>query len=303
VGGLCVSLDTVTTRRQFLLAAGAGTAGLAVAGGAAALGLEAHDRAEAAEVKAGREADGAAALDGAHGRLGVRRVVWSTRPLGPYAAITFDDGPTPDYTPRILAALEKAGVHATFNVMGHNAVAHPGLIRDIVAAGHELANHTMTHQDLAQIPAAQIRDEIVRCKDAVEQLVQQPLVGFRPPRGELSGYAMAVAAELGYDVFMWSRTRGPGGMSTPEIVARSIGTTVGPGDVIDLHDGIGRGTFQPTAQFARALAARREVEVRALPEALGRIADRGIVLTSATDLLARSAAEPLPTWGTPAARH
>jgi peptidoglycan/xylan/chitin deacetylase (PgdA/CDA1 family) len=246
-----------------------------------------------------REAAGAAATSGRHARLGVRRIVWSTTPAGPYASITFDDGPTPEFTPRILAALHKAGVKATFSVMGHNAATHPGLVRDIVAAGHEIANHTWTHLDQTQITASQIREEILRCKDEVERLIQQPLVGFRPPRGELAGYATMVAGELGYDVFMWSCTRGPGGTSTPAAVAHWLGTTVGPGDVIDLHDGIGRGTFDPAARFARDLAARREMEVRALPEALQRIADRGVLLTTVTDLLARSAPEPLPTWKAP----
>src|SRR5207253_4266806 len=102
-----------------------------------------------------------------------------------------------------------------------------------------------------------------RCKDEVEQLIQRPLVAFRPPRGELTGHAVMVAAELGYDVFLWSCTRGPAGTSTVPVVARSIGTTVAPGDVLGLHDGIGRGVFSPGTPFARDLAARREVEVRA----------------------------------------
>jgi hypothetical protein len=99
---------------------------------------------------------------------------------------------------------------------------------------------------------------------------------------------------------MWSCTRGPYGISTVPAVAQALGSSVEPGDVIDLHDGLGRGTFAPTARFTHDLAARREIEVRALPEALRRIADRGVRLTSATDLLARSAPEPPPSWKRPA---
>ena len=289
----------MTTRRQFLLAAGAGTAGLALSGGAVAYGVDTHDHARARKAAAVGEGVGRAADAAASTRVGTHRVVWSTTPVGPWAAITFDDGPTPEYTPRILGALEKGGVRATFNVMGHNAVAHPHLIAAIVAAGHEIANHSWSHLDQTRITAAQVREEIVRCEDEVEQLIQQPLVGFRPPRGELTGYAVRVAAELGHDVFMWSCTRGPGGTSTVPAVVQALGSSVEAGDVVDLHDGLGRGTFAPTAQFTRDLAARREVEVRALPEALRRIADRGVRLTSATDLLARSVAEPLPTWKQP----
>jgi peptidoglycan-N-acetylglucosamine deacetylase len=290
----------VTSRRQFLLTAGAGAAGLALAGRGVAYGVETHDHARARDVAAVREGAGRAADAVASTRVGTHRVVWSITPMGPWAAITFDDGPTPAYTPRILDALEKAGVRATFNAMGHNAVAHPDLIAAIVAAGHEIGNHSWSHLDQMQITAPQIREEILRCKDEVEQLVQQPLVGFRPPRGELAGYAVRVAAELGYDVFMWSCTRGLSGKSTVPAVAQALGSSVEAGDVIDLHDGLGRGTFAPTAQFTRDLAARREVEVGALPEALSRIADRGVRLTSATDLLARSEPEPPASWKQPA---
>ena len=292
----------MTTRRRFLLAAGAGAAGLS---GLAYLGprveAQAAERAADSQLSAVREADGVTAVVGPPGRFGQRRVVWSTTAIGPLAAISFDDGPMPEYTPRILAALDRAGVHATFLVMGHNAVAHPELIREIVAAGHEIGNHSWSHLDQTQITQSQIREEIVRCTHEVEQLIQRPLVGFRPPRGELTGQAVMVASELGHDVFMWSCTRGPAGTSTVPVVARSIGTTVQAGDVLDLHDGIGRGVFSPGASFARDLAARREVEVRALPEALSRIADRGITLTSVTDLLAHSSPEPLPTWSAPGA--
>jgi peptidoglycan/xylan/chitin deacetylase (PgdA/CDA1 family) len=239
------------------------------------------------------EAAANAAGSGRPSRVGMQRAVWNTDPAGPFASITFDDGPTPEYTPRILEILAAAGVRATFFVMGYNAVQHPDVLREVVAAGHELGNHSWSHLNHATLDADTIRTEIVRCRDEVEQLVQQPLVGFRPPRGELTGWGLRVCAELGHDVVLWSCTRGPSGTSTVDAVASWIGSTVQPGDIIDLHDGLGRGTFSPSAPFTRDLAARREVEVQALPEALARIADRGITLMPATELLARSAPEPL----------
>jgi peptidoglycan/xylan/chitin deacetylase (PgdA/CDA1 family) len=283
----------VVTRRELLLGAGAGAAGLALGGGAVAAGILGGDAGPAAisvQDLAVREAAGNTADPyGRPVRIGARRVIWSTTPAGPYAAITFDDGPTPQFTPRILDALATAGVHASFNVIGYNAVRHADLTREIIAQGHEIGNHTWSHEDQTTLGAAEIRHEIVRCKDEVEQLIQRPLAGYRPPRGELTGYAVRVATELGYDVFLYSVTRGPSGTSTPKIVEDYLANTVRAGDIIDLHDGIGRGTFSPTASFAQALAARREVEVRALPGALRRIADRGIHLTTATALVARSA--------------
>ena len=292
----------MATRRQFLVGAGTGAAGLAVGAvtGATALGVEdrARDDATAAAEARFAEAGGAADIGEDVARLGTRRVVWSTTVSSPVAAITFDDGPTPEYTPRILAALATAGITATFNVMGWNGVRHADLLREVVAAGHEIGNHTWTHRDLTTLTAAETREEMVRCKEEIEALLGQPFTSFRPPRGELTGYALRVAAELGYDTYIWSCTRGPGDKKSVTEIGDYLGSTVIAGDVLGLHDGIGRGTFDPTASFAKALAERRELEVQALPAALTQVADRGITLVSANRLLAMSDAEPI--GGTPA---
>lgn len=275
----------MATRRELLLGMGSGVAVAALGTGTAAAAVGRHAAAEDART---RESAGAAAPYGPPLRMGARRVIWSTTPAGPYAAITFDDGPTPEYTPRVLDALAAAGVRATFIVMGYNAARHPDLLREIVAQGHEIGNHSWSHLDHTTIDAATIRQEIQRCTDEVEQLIQRPLVGFRPPRGALTGYGLLVAAELGYDVFMWSVAGGKKGISPRQVAEEHLVSTVQTGDIICLHDGLGRGTFSPDEPFARKLAARREVEVAALPGALRRISDRGIRLTTVTDLVARS---------------
>lgn len=292
----------MVSRRQFLLGAGAGAAGLAVGAASTAAALEtgaAHASSLTGPRSPGRMAQmaenaGAAGPYGRPRRLGIQQVVWSTRPTGPYAAISFDDGPTPEFTPRILTALADAGVRATFFAMGYNASRHPDLIRAILAGGHEIGNHTWSHLDQTTIDAPQIRDEILRCKAEVEGITQRPLVGFRPPRGELTGHAGMVCAELGYDVYMWSIERGPGGASTPAAVTAHLVENLQSGDIIDLHDGLGRGTFSPGTAGTDALAARREVEVRALPGVLEQIAARGITLTTITDLIRRSTPAAVP---------
>jgi peptidoglycan/xylan/chitin deacetylase (PgdA/CDA1 family) len=290
----------VSTRRQFLVAAGSGAAGLAVGATTAAVLTgdddAVRDRASAVAQERFREAGGAADVGERVARLGTHRIIWSTTVTEPIAALTFDDGPTPEYTPRILAALADAGVTATFNVMGWNGVHHADVLRDVVAAGHEIGNHTWGHRDLTTVDARQTREELVRCKEEVEALLGRPFTSFRPPRGELTGYALRVAAELGYDTYIWSVTRGPGNSTSAAEIGAYLGGTIVPGDVLGLHDGIGRGTFAPASSFARALADRRELEVRALPAALAGIADRGITLMPANAMLARS--QPPPVGGT-----
>jgi len=228
-------------------------------------------------------------------RLGEQRLIWSVATVEPLAALTFDDGPDPELTPRILEVLATHGVRATFNVMGWNALRHPDLVRAVVAAGHELGNHTWTHQDLAFQSALQTRRQLERGREAIERTAGVRPRFFRPPRGNLTGSAIATAAELGYDVLLWSVTRGGAGVGTPASVADHLARTVAPGDVVALHDGIGRGTFHPRGMGAHELRARRLVEVQALPSALERVLSRGLRLVTMSALLAAGEQHPAQT--------
>jgi peptidoglycan-N-acetylglucosamine deacetylase len=228
-------------------------------------------------------------------RLGQQRLIWSVSTAEPLAALTFDDGPDPELTPRILEVLAQHGVQATFNVMGWNALRHPDLVRAVVAAGHELGNHTWTHQDLAFQSVLQTRRQLEWCREAIERTARVRPRFFRPPRGNLTGSAVASAAELGYDVLLWSVTRGDAGVGTPASVAEHLARTVAPGDVVALHDGVGRGTFHPRGAGAHELRARRLVEVQALPSALERMLGRGLGLVTASALLAAGEQHPAQT--------
>jgi peptidoglycan-N-acetylglucosamine deacetylase len=244
--------------------------------------------------RAARERNGSALASGGSGSLGRRQLIWSVPTAAPLAALTFDDGPDPELTPAILAVLARYGVHATFNVMGWNAIRHPDLVRAVLDGGHELGNHTWTHQDLAvQSPAAtwrQLEDGLA----AIQRTAGVRPRFFRPPRGELTGTALQAAARLGHDILLWSVTRGPAGVGTARAVADHLATAVGPGDVVGLHDGIGRATFDRGGADARFLRARRRVEVAALPAAIERLQARNLCLVGVSALLdaAERAAQP-----------
>lgn len=272
-------------RRAFLAGGVAAVGGLA--GGPALL-----DRRDDRQV---REL-GANAVPGAPGqRLGQQRLIWSVPTVEPVAALTFDDGPDPELTPRILEVLAEHGVQATFNLMGWNALRHPDLVRAVVAAGHELGNHTWTHQDLAFQSTLQTRRQLQRGREAIERTAGVRPRFFRPPRGNLTGSAVASAAELGYDVLLWSVTRGGAGVGTPASVVDHLVGTVAPGDVVALHDGIGRGTFDPGGPGTHQLRARRLVEVQALPAAVEGLLGRGLRLVTVSALLAAGERHPAHT--------
>ena len=227
----------------------------------------------------------AAGPPGAALRAGRRAVVWSVPTTAPLVAFTFDDGPHPHYTPRVLAALRDAKVNVTFNVMGVQALRHPELLAEVVAAGHEIGNHTHTHADLSTLDRARTLAELRDTQDRLQQFVQQPVRLFRPPRGELTGFGVRAAAELGLDVVMWSLDRGTGGVGSPQHVIDHITTHVRRGDIVGLHDGLGHAGLQPASSTTRHLARRREVEMHALPRVLELVAARGLQVVPVTTLL------------------
>lgn len=221
-------------------------------------------------------------------RSGLRQIVWSVETDRPRAALTFDDGPHPALTPRILEILDRHGVKATFMAIGFQVRRYPNLIADVVAAGHELGHHTWSHMNLAKINVDETRFEIREGARSIEDAVGRPINLFRPPRGRLSEAAVRLVAGLGQDIVLWSVSRGALAERSPARVADYVVERTGPGDIIDLHDGIGRGTFRPGSGPANELMERRLTEVAALPHILERVRARGIQLGTISDLLATS---------------
>jgi peptidoglycan-N-acetylglucosamine deacetylase len=274
-------VGALQSRRGFLAGAAAGVASLATGG--VALALDRQGNAQS------RDLEDAAGPGGWRHALGQRRLVWSLPTTLPLVALTFDDGPDPELTPAVLEALADHHARATFNMMGWNAARHPELVRAVVAAGHELGNHTWTHLDLAVQNAGRTRHQLQLGCRAIEAAAGVRPRWFRPPRGNLTGAAACAAAELGQDVLLWSIDRGSQAIGTPSAVAEHLARAVGPGDVVGLHDGIGRGTFDPDSALARRLRARRRVELAALPSALRRLRARGLGLVTASELVEATA--------------
>jgi len=263
-------------RRRLLTGAAVTAAGMTLGGSSLRI---------ARKGQAARERAGSAVPDGLHPPLGRQQLIWSVPTREPLVALTFDDGPDPAFTPRILDVLGSYGLHATFNVIGYNAIRHADLLRAVLRAGHELGNHTWTHQDLVfQSPAA-TRRQLTRGQTAIEQTASVRPRFFRPPRGELTGAAVSAAAELGQDILLWSVTRGPAGVGAPAAVADHIARAVAAGAILALHDGIGRWTFDPHGPEARLLRARRSVEVAAFPAVIERVLARGLRFVTASALI------------------
>jgi peptidoglycan/xylan/chitin deacetylase (PgdA/CDA1 family) len=121
-------------------------------------------------------------------------------------ALTFDDGPNDAATPQLLEVLARHGVRATFFAMGDFARAKPEIVRQVVAAGHLLGNHTMSHPRLSTQSAARVRQELADCNAALEDITGSAVKFFRPPFGARRPYVLRAARELGLTPVMWNVT-------------------------------------------------------------------------------------------------
>lgn len=154
-------------------------------------------------------------------------------------ALTFDDGPNPATTPAVLASLGKHEVRATFFVLGQRAEANPALLKKISSAGHELGNHSYSHQDFNRATGAEIREEIVRTNKIINKLSGQQPVLFRPPGGYLSNEMIRITQEEKVIVAYWSWETDSKDWrsSNSKYIADYVTNHIAPGQIIILHDG------------------------------------------------------------------
>jgi peptidoglycan/xylan/chitin deacetylase (PgdA/CDA1 family) len=167
-------------------------------------------------------------------------------------ALTFDDGPDPRTTPRVLAALAGTGHRATFFVLGAKAERHPQVLREIHAAGHALALHGYVHDRLHSFRTpARVRDELMRAQDAVANAVGVRPTLFRPPVGHTSPRTVQGAKLSGVTLIGWS-ARGYDGVRgrRPESVVRSVARSLDDGAIVLLHDAAERDDFEPASVAA-----------------------------------------------------
>jgi peptidoglycan/xylan/chitin deacetylase (PgdA/CDA1 family) len=183
-------------------------------------------------------------------------------------ALTFDDGPS-TYTPLVLAALAKAGQHATFFVTGQGASEFPDMLRRIVAGGNTFGDHTDTHAQLFREDTAKRTWELSSTAERVLGTTGVHVTLFRPPYGESSTDINTLSRHLGLLPVTWSvDTRDWSRPGVSAIVATAL-RGVGPGDIILMHDGGGdrSETVAALPIILRALAKLHLTSVT-LPELL-----------------------------------
>lgn len=186
-------------------------------------------------------------------------------------ALTFDDGPNEPYTSLILSVLRKQGVHATFFVLGENAVRFPMTVSRIVMEGHVIGNHTMDHAPLALKSRAEILREIEEWEKVVGMTTDKL---FRAPHGWKSPFLSSVLREKGYALIGWTRGVWDSDRPGADVLFDRITRHPEKGMILLLHDGedtkIGRDRSQTVAVLPRVIEYYRNLGYRfvTLPEML-----------------------------------
>jgi peptidoglycan/xylan/chitin deacetylase (PgdA/CDA1 family) len=205
---------------------------------------------------------------------GARNTYSSVNVNGPYIAITFDDGPHPTNTPRLLNILAERNIKATFFVVGQLAKEYPQIIRRILAEGHEIANHTMTHPTLTRISDDRIRRELGDTHKAMVDIAGYHMRLFRPPGGATNARLKEwFHNEYGYSTILW--TVDPQDWKRPgvSVVTSRLVNGARPGAILLAHD-----LHAPT--------------VDAMPGTLDQLLAKGFKFVTVSQLLNMESAAP-----------
>jgi len=197
---------------------------------------------------------------------------WRGPRRGQRIALTFDDGPDPEWTPRVLDLLAGANARATFFLVGDRARRAPDVVRRMAAEGHEIANHSWSHRSPWLCGPRATRDEVARAHATPTELAGVPPRHFRPPWGMVNAALFAEVRRVGERFVFWSiQPEGQRQVSAPRQVGYVL-RHAHAGAIIDLHD----------AEGTPAAPARL---VEALPRMIRGLRDRGYTLTTVADLL------------------
>lgn len=151
-------------------------------------------------------------------------------------ALTIDDGPNPETTPKILQILKEKQAKVTFFVLGANAAVNKELVKQAAKDGHEIGSHAYSHNFLSKMPPAQYEAEMDKANQLIRELASEPAV-FRPPGGAWSDAIALAALARGQTTILWSVDSGDWRRLPVNQVVNTVLKNVKPGSIVLLHDG------------------------------------------------------------------
>jgi peptidoglycan-N-acetylglucosamine deacetylase len=175
---------------------------------------------------------------------------------GPYIAMTFDDGPSPETTPRLLDILKQRNIKATFFMIGQNAERNPAIVKRILAEGHEIGNHSWTHPQLSKLADDRVTEEINKTQNAIKDASGYTPVLMRPPYGAITARQKEwIEKQFGLSVIIWSVDPFDWKRPGASVIEQRILSGARPGAIVLSHD-IHKQTVDAMPATLDALAAK-----------------------------------------------
>ncbi|MBV8815810.1 MAG: polysaccharide deacetylase family protein [Verrucomicrobia bacterium] len=198
---------------------------------------------------------------------------------GPYIAMTFDDGPSPETTPRLLDILKQRNIKATFFMIGQNAQRNPEIVKRILAEGHEIGNHSWTHPQLSKLSDQRVTDEITKTQDAIKDASGYTPVLLRPPYGAITSRQKDwIEKQFGLSIIMWSVDPFDWKRPGASVIEQRILAGARPGSIILSHD-------------------IHKQTVDAMPATLDALAQKGFKFVTVSQLIAMNQPKTSPSPG------
>ncbi len=195
-------------------------------------------------------------------------VFWKGPSKKKVVALTFDDGPHPVYTTRIIDILRAKDVRATFFVVGREIEKYPDVLKAEAAAGSEVDNHSYSHPQLSVETVLDLSNEINRTNEIIFGITGRRPAFFRPPKGLLNDNVFAAADAAGMDVVFWSASLERDASVDAKVNVTRLAAEIKPGSIILAHDGGGD----------------REKTVEALPYLIDELRNKGYEFVTLEEL-------------------
>jgi peptidoglycan-N-acetylglucosamine deacetylase len=194
----------------------------------------------------------------------------------PYIAMTFDDGPSAENTPRLLEILKQRNIKATFFLIGQNVVSNPDLVRRILAEGHEIGNHSWTHPQLSKLSDDRVTAEITQTQDAIKDASGFTPILLRPPYGAITPRQREwIENRFGLNIILWSVDPFDWKRPGASVITQRILSQTRPGAIILSHD-------------------IHKQTVDAMPATLDALIAKGYKFATVSQLIAMNKPKPTP---------
>ncbi len=205
-----------------------------------------------------------------------RGTVYRVRTSGKKVALTFDDGPSPEWTPRVLDALKSAGVKATFFMVGHHVRKYPDIARRVADEGHAIGNHGYAHSVMLYYTPAEIEEEIKYTEKVIQDATGVTTKYFRPPKAWLRKSIKKKVEDMGYRTVLWSLNSKDWVKFDHRLIVKIISRLVRGGDILLFHD---------SGNVLTREGGDRRQTVAAVPLLARALRDKGFAFVTVDELL------------------